>query len=354
MRVRILSAVCALLCVVGSLLLTRCADKSTDPPSDGPKDYVVYGWNRYGSSLVGYHTRTGAIDSIPLPFRDISGLKASPDGRKLYFNRLVGVSALDVASGEIVFDLPCGEVWDIVHSPDGNMIALLSDSLIILRASDHSVVYRDSSVTVTGLFSSDSRFFYYKRGFYADPPARCTVACVEANSGSTLWRRGVRSSLGRFAMSPKDDGRLVGYGNGTLRVYDIAGDTILFEHSLGLTGYEAVASPDGTRLFLTIPGDIDWPPAPYTFAVYDFPGNRMLDSVRIPAIATERCIGKAYVPGGYLAMTPDGYLFAAQAPHGVNPQVLEGLVVYNPAKPDTAKFICIGRHMLFLTCQTMP
>ncbi len=347
MRVRILSAVCALLCVAVSLLLTKCADKSTDPPPDGPKDYVVYGWNPYGGNLVGYHTLTGAVDSIPLPFSDVFGLKASPDGRKLYFKRLAGVSALDVASPEIIFDLPCGDVWDIVHSPDGNMIALLSDSLIILRASDHFVLFRDTVPTTTGTFSNDSKLFYCRYGFYGDPPTLTPLACIGIDSGSILWKRSVPFALGISTMIAKDNVTLIAYQHGKLQVYDVERDTLLFDRALGRTGHDMVASPDGTRFYLTVPGDIDWPPAPYTFAVYDFPGNRMLDSVRIPYSAGGRCSASDYIPAGYMAMTPDGHLIAERVDGGM-------LLDYNLARPDTAKWLCTRRSMTFLTCQTKP
>ncbi len=347
MRVRILSAVCALLCVGGSLLLTRCADKSTDPPPDSPKDYVVYGYNFHSTkNLVGYHVQSGVLDTLPLSIR-AKGMKVSPDGQRLYVARDDRVSVVDVASRGVILDLPYPSVEFILFSPDGRTVALFPGGLTILRTSDYGVLYRHTAGTNAGAFSNDSKLFYCGYGYSAEPPFRGNLACIEIDSSAILWQRSVRFELGTSMLVSRDNHFLASYWEGWLRIYDMSGDSLLFDHRLGYSDGDMIASLDGTRLYLTAAGNIDIAPAPFTFAVYDIPGNRMLDSVRVPYPGNGWCPASDYIAAGYVAITPDGFVIGERARGGM-------LLIYNLARPDTAKWLCNRLGLEYLTCQTNP
>lgn len=320
---------------------------SSDPPNkteNGRKDYVVYGWsNNRRENCVTYHTATGKVDSFAIPITSMSGMTISPDGSKLYLSRLRGISVLDVATREIISEIPHGSELPVLFSPDGSVIAIQWPGLYLLRCSDDSVIHHSTGRSWSATFSRDSKLFYHQ---YGD-----TLICVRTDNGSVLWQRSVRFDPYGTMVISRDDGTLYDYSwyGGHLRGYDIAGDSMLPEAPVGYGVSNMVISPNGSRIYLTSGGDMDSPPAPFTFAVYDVLFNKKLDSVRILATA-ERCVYGQYATGGYLAMSPDGLLFVTESLRRNS----IGLVVYDPTRPDTAKIVCTKREMSYLTCQTKP
>ncbi len=270
MRVRILSAVCALLCVVGTLLLTRCADKGTDPPPDGPKDYAVYigdYMNREGA-LFRFRVVSGQLDSAgvaPL------GLRAprcvSADGKRLYWN---GGVVVDAETFEVLPSLPYSGYVSV--SPDNQLIAICDTDLFIVRVSDYSLLFQDTDAVVGATFSTNSKRFYAKKATMGD----CDPMYVlDLEHGNQVTRRCIKGGMGTepLVVSP-DEANLYLYKHRgaflySFDVYDLAIDSIVLSEPLVPGAGSLAQTPNGKDVYFTNPGDLMvGPPVTYALAVY--------------------------------------------------------------------------------------
>ncbi len=270
MRVRILGAVCALLCVGGSLLLTRCADKGTDPPPDGPKDYAVY-VRDFGAgvgAIFRYRPALGELDSAGLPPQGrLFPRWVSADGKRLFWGKGV---VTDAETFEILPSLPLE--GDIAISPDNQLIAICDTDLFIVRASDYGFVFHDTDAVVGATFSTNSRRFYAKKATVGD----CDPMYVlDLEHGNQVTRRCIKGGMGSepLVLSP-DETKLYFYKHyGTFwysfDVYDLSIDSVVFSEPLTPGAGSLAQTPDGKDVYFTNPGDLlAGPPVTYALAVY--------------------------------------------------------------------------------------
>ena len=87
-----------------------CEDKPTEPrPPSEPKDYPVYLYSNFNSTLWVFHPSTQEFDSTIIPFGDvIRDVTVSADGELLYFSQGDRVFVYTADSLRFVTELPYG------------------------------------------------------------------------------------------------------------------------------------------------------------------------------------------------------------------------------------------------------
>jgi len=141
------------------LLIFGCDYGPTKPkPSD---DYPVYFADpEGGTQLFAFYPASRRIDSVIVHYDAHEGLTVSADGSLLYLAGRGEIRVVRTDSFSLVTTLPYEPDGPVAVSPDGELIAVCGDDLHILRTSDYSVVYLDTTFVGTGRFSSDSKVFY--------------------------------------------------------------------------------------------------------------------------------------------------------------------------------------------------
>ena len=148
----VVSAVTVLLL---ALAFIACDDKKPTEPDlpPEPKDYPVYFYDgrlNEGNWYYVYHPLTNEIDSVHLPYSFWPVVSA--DGSLMYIRDAArnDMAVVVTDSFAVVDRLPYGMPIDV--SPDSQLIAVQRSGLYILRTSDYSVVFHDSTL-LGGCFS---------------------------------------------------------------------------------------------------------------------------------------------------------------------------------------------------------
>ena len=231
--------------------LWSCDDDRPNGPVQ-PKDYPVYFCDPEGSpaELFTFYPIARRVDSTNINWQPRT-IQVSADGRILYLNNRDGSHlAVNLEDLSVIDDLP-GPVSGV--SPDNRFISVNDNGVKILRTSDYSVFFEDSTVTAhSGVFTHDGKTYYSStsnRVYCVNlSDSNCSVSQIEFEDGGVVQ---VLPSI--------DESKLFLYVGvrtwlSVFEVYNILADSIIFRDYL-VPGYGHMAiSPDGKYVFYTNPG----------------------------------------------------------------------------------------------------
>ena len=359
----VLTVLLVALCAAGmAVLLTSCDSNPVDPEPE--KQYLVYfyrncdykdGYCNESPILLAYNPYADVLDTIPLPLAPSGDLGISPDGEYLYVSTGASVAVMYLKTRQILRQLLYPDIHYIAVSGDGTMIALMGDSLEILRTEDYSLVYRDPVPVAKGTFSENCQRFYYagREGVY-------NAACiVSLDSSLEKTCRLITSpthteNVWQFAPS-KDETKWFTYsqiGSETwlFGVIDLPTDFSIFLHVLVPGQGEFEVTPDEQYIFYTNPGGMfaEWPP-PFQVYVYEVAQNRLADSIGTLWVENDSII--EFLTGGDLAITPDGKWLIALSRYGGR-----AIIVIDAATLEVVRYVDLGGspYLLSATCQMRP
>ena len=308
--------VLAVVCLWGG-----CGDSPTGPGT--AKDYPVY-FNS-GTSMEDYYRfypRSGRVDTFSVDHDSERALAVSVDGTRLYLASYGGVAVISADSLEYLADLPYeANPGGVALSPDGKLVAVAGDGLYVLRTSDYSVLFSDTVVVGHAVFSHDSRTLYCIGGYSSASPQPYIYRLVVADSTCTLtvlfpqwnghpWRILPSIAGDRWFLILRR-----GQYDFVFAVYDVAGDSIVFEDYQSPGSGDLAQSKDGKFAFYSNPGTMFiGPPPPSSFTVFNVDENRI---EKVVSTAELQSATPGYFPIGSLAVTPDGcYLVGLAGPGG--------------------------------------
>jgi len=290
-----------------------CEERVTQPwpPPEPPKDYVAYFYDALsneGNWYFAYHPLTNNIDSFYLPYESTPVISA--DGKKMYVRDGAhdAIAVVELDSFTVVDQLPYGA--PLAVSPDNQLIAVYSDGLYILRTSDYSEVFRDTTLGGRGVFSSNSKSFYGTTGWSPGPPDPFAYRVDLADTLSPVTKKTFPDG-GPLQLVPSlDEKKWFLYLKfdtfGCLfAVYDILTDSIIFRDHLTPGTGDLELTPNGRYVFYTNPGTLlIGPPPPFSFTAYDVDKNEIHKVISTIGVFDEpHDIG---VPVGEICITPDG------------------------------------------------
>ncbi|MBN1211104.1 MAG: hypothetical protein JXA92_00875 [candidate division Zixibacteria bacterium] len=279
--------------------LWGCDDDKPNGPVE-PKDYPVYFCDPVGSppELFTFYPIARRVDSIDLNWLPVT-VMLSADGKILYFNNEDSYLAVNAADMSVIAELP-GYVWGV--SSDNRFIAVSNNGVKILRTSDYSVFFEDSTVTAhSGVFTCDGKRYYSStsnRVYRVDlSDSNHSVTQFEFTDGGVVQ---VIPSI--------DETKLFLYIGirtwlSAFEVYDILEDSIIFRDYL-VPGYGHMAiSPNGKYVFYTNPGRSGTDPSHlFGFIIFDVEANQ-IDRV---VVDTNFFTGPNWgAPPGLPVVTPD-------------------------------------------------
>ncbi len=134
-----------------------------------PTDYPVYFWAAAAAGdLFIYHPATRQIESVAIPWNPVHGITASADGRRIYLAAERSVIVLNTTTLSVVADLPYPPTGPVAVSPDNRLVAIMTDSLLVLRTDTYAVLFHHPTAVRQGAFSDDSRTLCCTAGDSAD------------------------------------------------------------------------------------------------------------------------------------------------------------------------------------------
>lgn len=281
-----------------------CREKPLEPVE--PKDYPFYITDDATNQLFVFHPISKKLDSMAVPWGADAFVTASADGKLLYVALTTSVLVVDSKTLQTINELSYLQGGRVAASPDNMLVALLGPDLYILRTSDYSLVFSDTTEYLysEGNFSSDSKSFY------------CSSR-REFDSNGVVYR--VDLEGGEFQVSRKEFpyGTLIevmpsideskwflnlyfGLWTNSFEVYDVGLDSIVFRDILTPGGGYHDVSPDGKYVFYTNAGIGNGPPPELSFMIYDVTKNQN-DTVMTDTSYYGQLIG----PPKKLAVTAD-------------------------------------------------
>jgi hypothetical protein len=340
--------VCVLLLGLGIYLAGCCDDDNPVKPVPA-KDYTVYFYDAVhdeGNWHFTYHPTSNTIDSVWLPYS--SPPLISADGKKMYswnqVDDMIDVRELD--SFTLIDQLPYRAPLSV--SPDNQLMAVRDreDDLHILRTSDYSVVFSDSTLG-GGVFSSNSRTFY-------GLPTDGGILRIDlSDSLFTTTHFSLPFGAVTHIRPSKDETRIFlylhRYGfNHYFAVYDIASDSLVFTEYLWPGFGELEITPGGRYVFYTNPGDAFISGGTPWITVYDVRKNEIHK-----IISTAGLLDEPYqygLPLDDICITPDGrWLIALPF------RTLPVIFTVDLHTMTITKYLRLGyRSMTGLACQNAP
>ncbi|MGH8014567.1 MAG: hypothetical protein ACREBV_00050, partial [Candidatus Zixiibacteriota bacterium] len=294
----------ALASIFGVVSLQISCDKPFEPVGV-PKDYAAYFFDGIRSDsnwYFEYHPATNTIDSVFLPYRFPP--QVSADGKQLYIRADFSstVAVLETDSFTVIDLLPYDAILSV--SPDNKfMFAWKNNGLFLLRTSDYSVIYQDSTI-------SDGRFSKNSKRLYGLSNTGRVIHRIEL-SDSVFESAQINAPFGvvlDFEPS-KDESKIFFYLITTFpdyfAVYDVALDSITFLEAQQPGYGELETSPDGRFVFYSDPGQgMLGLGGPGWISVYDVDCNKVLTR-----ISTAGVLEPPYQFGlaiKEISITPDG------------------------------------------------
>jgi len=299
------------------VLLFSCGDDGPTGPS-GPANYTVYLANSATGNILAYHPTTGEADSFIVGVRLRTQFPVSADGQRLYLGR-DSVVAFDVTTQVQTPVWPTCR-WGVATSPDNRLVAVSGGGTTVLRTSDLSVLYHDTT-TLGGLaFSADSKILFgtYSEGSRNDGQVyRARLDCDSVLPPMTFPNRNVAQVL------PSPDGTRLFLNSmryvftWAFSVYSVADDAVIFD-TLFSPGMGSICmTPDGRYVFFTNPGNLigwgDEPPSPCTIAVYDVAENRVCKVLSAIGRYGSDTVD-AFMPVDFMSVTPDSRWLVTTSP----------------------------------------
>ncbi len=339
MRVRILRAVCALLCGSCCLPLT-CSDPPNKPVVE--QEYPFY-FVSDDNAYYRFHPQTERVDTLVLPYSVSRSITVSADGKRLYLPNATSTVVLSTDSLSLVTELPYPSGGGIAVSPDGKLIAVQGRNLRVLSTTDYSIVYSDTIGAGRGVFSRDSKT-YYALG-------DGVVFRLDPYSGVKSFRNSFSPRLITTVVPSDDETKLLMTANtwactGRFLVFDFERDSIVFEHTVVTRPDHIVMTPDGRYAFVTRP----WHPqmdcgVATSILIYDIRNNSLHRE-----ISTDGLFGDTvcqYCLADVMAITPDGKTLALCSP------VSQGNFLIFDVATETFKshYFLTSRALVSATCQ---
>lgn len=308
------------------LVIVSCDDDDNPFGPGRPGDFSVYvyedayGLNRYWE----YHTGSGVFDSFNLQVSPYGTMSISSDGSRLYLTRPDKVAVVDIASREVVDELPFPGIASIVPSSDGRYLALgdaVDEHLYLLKLPDYTVLFHDSFGAYGGDFCRGSTVFYtYDRS--ANPVTRPLYRLEIGNDSFSVSRR-VFDEGRVYKAVPSPDGTrvfmFVGFGGSDcyFACYDPRSDSVIFMDRRFAAPGALVVTADGNRVYYTTPpsffgGSTIYP----NVFVYNVRENRLEDQIETYYYhegATHN--DTLHYPPSHMVITPDDRMLVGLVPH---------------------------------------
>jgi len=280
-----------------------CEDKGFNPAL--PVDYPVYFVDTERPVIFSYVPATGKLDSMPAPFL-VKGLKVTPDGKELYVSDSDSTIIIDIATEQRVLS---GPKMNISFSQDGSLYAINGKPIQVLRSSDDSVVFSDTSTVYGVHFSNDNKRIY---GITNGSSGSSTSAYMANLQGDpNIRRKTFFGSISEIIPSTIDSIvfvlHSVGWG---FEVYSFETDSTIFTHTAVPGWGEIAMTPDGKRVFITAPGQspqgIDPLPS-NTITVFDVGPNMIQADIPTSfSVMTDTSSVIQDFAVGQIAVTADG------------------------------------------------
>lgn len=291
--------------ILSCFLLGFSCGKSVEPV-ELPKDYTAYfrdGFRSDSNWYYAYHPSTNTIDSIFLPFAFPPQVSANCKKQYIRAGFSSSVAVLETDSFTVINYLPYDAVLSV--SPDNKLIfAWLNNGMYLLKTSDYSVLYQDSTIG-SGEFSYDGKRLY---GLSNNGREIHRIELADSIYESAQFN--VPFGFVRDFKISKNQKKIFFYLIAGFRleffvVYDIARDSIIFQEAQQPGYGEIELSPDGKYAFYTDPGQgMLGAGGPGWISVYDVASNKVLTR-----ITTEGVLEPPYelvAPIREISVTPDG------------------------------------------------
>lgn len=189
----------------------------------------------------------------------------------------------------------------VAVSPDNQLMAIVGRDLHIIRTSDFTEIYSDTTSARGGVFSADSRAFYCSSGGKS-----CRLDLSGTQVTKTTWDFG-GGMVAHVVPTPNEE-LLFTYNHGpssVLSVYDVAADSVLWADSLVPGGGMVTVTADGQYAFYNNPGGLIGPPSDFRLRVFDITARELV--AEIPTgTEFDDSLPLMYLPTDRMEVSPDG------------------------------------------------
>ncbi len=339
-----------------SLIVIGCSDDKALAPVE-QKDYPVYFCAAgAGNWYFEYHPSTNRADSFYVPFQVSFGIDVSADGTRLFIGGANSIAVADLDSKTIVEELPYK--GDVIVSPDNRWLAVTGQDVYILRASDYSIIFHDTTKTGWGgAFAPYSDRFYcpaYDSNGFQD-----LVLTIDFQNEPVLARTAIPGGgVWNAIPSPDESYWYLYLANGfcisRFQKYSPVFGRVIQEEKLLPGSGEIDISPDGRFVFYSAPGPTFIPalyrcdPPKPAFYVYDARYNRKIE-IPTDSIIEEPVPEDMFVKE--MEITPDGKWLVA-----IDARWASAVAAVDLATLTVSKCLRLkgARSFYSLTCQKLP
>jgi WD40 repeat protein len=307
---------CFLLLIIMGVIVAGCSDDDCPncPDKPVPKDYAIFFSCNYSSdSMVSnpifrFKLASEKLDTFSLGPDEYEDIAVSAYGDRLYTGGWgINCRVYDTDSLSLITTLPYKGTP--VVSPDNKYLAIVLKGVRILRISDYSLIYVDTSGNLqTGYFTPDGKSFFctnartFPYSVYELELCNFSVHSRQFSGGSVYRVIPSRDKKKLFLY------RIWSQFGFTFDVYDIEKDSIIFSYNVSPGYGDLTLTPDGKHLFITYPGPPlgIGPPSPSNFLVYHIDENMMevVDTRGVPADTI--CYYSDKMPIDLIVIPPDG------------------------------------------------
>jgi len=334
--------------------LLNCNDDDNSVKPTDPTDYIIYFYDFGYYQYLAYHTATGIIDTLTIPYQPNNEFSVSADGQLLFIPSDDIVAVIDANTLETVIELPY-LASEVAVSYDGQKIALIGGYLYILNTSDYSVIYADSNVNhvINGVFSKDGKSFYFFSTSWASLNELNMNGTVEltqvippaVGNDKKIWSVIPSSSDSRLYLYVECGGEPYLY---LFLVYDRTLDSLLFTDSLIPGDGNMALTNDEEYVIYTNPGNFPplEPDPPYTFKVFNTSSFQIEDEISTLLINGNN--DTVFFAVEEICLTPDNKYML-----GISRSEFDEVIIYDFDKKEIIQAISLGGYRYFKrpTCQ---